>query len=696
MELFSREPTSSARIEIPPRAAPPGADTAWDVARQPYPSPLQERAPSRALKYTVADMAATSPNGAGPALNGLHSGSVSPRTVATPKTVQFVLVFQESPYRARLPLRVSIYPHDTTDSIITTVKNFYGLYSGPTVSKGVSFEDEQGNTLIARYENFRNNMTVYVRVIEELPPFGSHGYHPPPLNAQGYYNINGYAQAPQQTEHHTSRPTSRTSRLRSPSPNGGRGRRSTSVGANSAGGKKGRSRSSKNRSQTNGDGHSDSFNGYSSGDGAPGSSSGRAKEQLGNTDISVENIVEGGRRKRAKFESSELPLFAPPQMPAATSNPSVSPARRMDHHRNSLPFIHPGQNPFSNPAPLQSPQSYHNGYAHLGMHATPGGNSRRGRESCGYPSGQGIGPGMHMMLTPDPTVGSCMSEEDKDVAMQLMRLGEISTHGRASASTLDDTFSGRADAASSTGATSEADSCGEEDMPSTRRQKLDASGFHKKTFHITESHFVGPQDSAEVSCDDADRSDGENGAMAAPPTKPNKLKANTLTKVRPQPANKTKSSKPAKPKVKKAADAAGPLSPASIPASRKQSIVSNPTFPPTPGEEEQPDLSTKPRCQRCRKSKKGCDRQRPCGRCRDAGIPADQCISEDEGNGRKGRYGRHMGVPIKKEDMPPPPTTHLLPAAPIAVAATAAAGALPAAALNSALTMLDKNKKRKR
>jgi hypothetical protein len=24
------------------------------------------------------------------------------------------------------------------------------------------------------------------------------------------------------------------------------------------------------------------------------------------------------------------------------------------------------------------------------------------------------------------------------------------------------------------------------------------------------------------------------------------------------------------------------------------------------------------------------------------------CVSEDEGNGRKGRYGRHMGVPVKK------------------------------------------------
>ena len=33
-------------------------------------------------------------------------------------------------------------------------KNFFGLYDG----HGVSFEDKAGNTLIARYENFENNM----------------------------------------------------------------------------------------------------------------------------------------------------------------------------------------------------------------------------------------------------------------------------------------------------------------------------------------------------------------------------------------------------------------------------------------------------------------------------------------------------------------------------------------------------------
>jgi hypothetical protein len=227
---------------------------------------------------------------------GSHSGDVSPRTVTAPKTVEFILVFQESPYQARLPLRVSISPHDTTDSIISTVTMFYGLYSGPGVSKGVSFEDQDGNILIARYENFHNNMRVHVRVIEE--PLGP-GYHAALGVAQASYNDNAYL-----PQGHAPRPESRTSRLRSASPNRGRDRRSPSVGANPAGSKKGRSRSSKNRTQINGDGLGDSFNGYSSGDGAAGSSSGRAKEQLGNTDISVDNIVEGGRRKRAKFESS--------------------------------------------------------------------------------------------------------------------------------------------------------------------------------------------------------------------------------------------------------------------------------------------------------------------------------------------------------------------------------------------------------
>lgn len=290
------------------------------------------------------------------------------------------------------------------------------------------------------------------------------------------------------------------------------------------------------------------------------------------------------------------------------------------------------------------------------------------------------------MMTPDPTVKSAVSEEDKDVAMQLMWM---LTNGRASASTQDDTFSGRADAASSTGATSDVESCSEDEAPAARRQKLDAAGNHKKTPGTTDSHFAAPRDSTDVSGEDAGLSIGApNGTMVAPVEKSSKLKANTLLNAKPHPqsSHKIKSSKATKPNAK-AANTAGPMTPASLPASRKQSNASTTGFLLGPGEDEQPDLSTKPRCQRCRKSKKGCDRQRPCGRCRDAGLPAELCVSEDENNGRKGRYGRHMGVPIKTGDMPPP-TTNLLPAAPIAADALSLATSTPG--------ILDKAKKRKR
>lgn len=138
-------------------------------------------------------------------------------------------------------------------------------------------------------------------------------------------------------------------------------------------------------------------------------------------------------------------------------------------------------------------------------------------------------------------------------------------------------------------------------------------------------------------------------------------------------------SKPSKPKptttlytafnhTSKSTVGKGPLSPSSPTVYRTHSISSNPSLAqksrsttasisslPTPisgiisqhpdsfavvglsqeEEEERP----KPRCQRCRKSKKGCDRQRPCQRCKDAGIGIDGCISEDETGTRRGRAG---------------------------------------------------------
>lgn len=336
---------------------------------------------------------------------------------------------------------------------------------------------------------------------------------------------------------------------------------------------------------------------------------------------------------------------------------------------------------------MQYPQ--YNSLSHSGMYATPVSDHRRNRGSIGYlGNGAGSTAGGNILPTPDPTVGSCMSEEDKDVAIQLMRLGEMTnmSHGRTSASTLDDTFSGKADAASSTGATSESESESEAELPVARRQKLDDVGTVKPMYQTTDAHFIPKRESVDGNVEDADYEDSVNGStLADGQARPVKFKA--------PPKHKASSSmsKPGLPKALKAPRPANliktkklppvpavPMGPMAMPAPAKDDAASVSSI--QPGDDDHPDLSSKPRCQRCRKSKKGCDRQRPCGRCRDAGLSADQCVSEDEGNGRKGRYGRHMGVPIKKEDAPIPVQPTLLPAAPIAAAAILA----------------DKSKKRKR
>ncbi len=233
-----------------------------------------------------------------------------------PKNVTFELLFDgETQYRARLPMRVQIFPHDTTDSIVTTVKNFYGLYEGAT--KGVSFEDERGNTLIARYENFRNQMVIYVRVIPDYSQSSlSHGQ--PGCNSASPISANRVGhqleEPPQMLPPHpaqilsygqpNSRPVSRVANKRSVSP------RSKSRRSESAHKGYGRSCIKSREPSAHGtldDINSDAINGYSSGDGGACSvtSSRKARsEQLASAEISLDNILEGGRRKRAKFESS--------------------------------------------------------------------------------------------------------------------------------------------------------------------------------------------------------------------------------------------------------------------------------------------------------------------------------------------------------------------------------------------------------
>lgn len=345
--------------------------------------------------------------------------------------------------------------------------------------------------------------------------------------------------------------------------------------------------------------------------------------------------------------------------------------------------------------PFQSPQSYtEKAYGIAPSNSTtypipPVQHSHRLRDrvnaphistrasSRAVPRGQGFG----ILPTPDPTIASCISDED--VALQLMRLGDASnlSHGRTSASTLDDALSSRANVASS--ATSESGDEGEPTeqppLPATSIQPKSEtspelpSGFPKN--HYSNLHDGIPSlDSIEHSGDEVDGEylydEKKDGVFKSEPDDmANEFEPGNKTKnLFPKPTSSQKSrivgprkvSKPSKPrsigvskKSKPSSLSTGfktPLSPASLtPQSRKTSSASTINFQHQLGADEE-DLSSKPRCQRCRKSKKGCDRQRPCQRCQDAGIGADGCISEDEGNGRKGRFGRHMGVSVKKDN----------------------------------------------
>ncbi|KAF3400946.1 hypothetical protein DPV78_005989 [Talaromyces pinophilus] len=650
---------------------------------------------------------------------------------AAPKNVAFELLLDENTkLRARIPMRVQIFPHDTTDSIVTTVKNFYGIYDG--VASGVSFEDEHGTTLIARYENLRNNMTVYIRVI---PVHGyADSYEP---HYHGMAQMDGrkrpslgepFQLTPTTGQGHpygpaSSRPLSRTRRP-STSPSG-RGRRSASQ-------HKGSSRNGiKSRgSSAHGSFAEDPISGYSDSEGGHGSISGSRKarsEQFASSEISMDNIVQESRRKKPKFESSELPLFAPPQVPLAISTSSISPQRRSTGNDGEpSPFARPTHRPMNNRPPLPSPQSY--GYSEHGYgngsskssyysNAIFPDNGHRSRLSGGSVPGSGSRQTVSGILpTPDPTIASCISDED--VAMQLIRLGDASnfSHGRNSTSTLDDAFSGAADA-SSTGATSDGEFSENEDdndLPPRSRQRVESSPLlppgHIKQSYKGLDDILPSYDSTEASADEGEEyhqtSDpvideyhgDEYDDVDAPRAKKQKVKSDSVSSSKNR-TIKTASAKSAKNGKARSAPVARKSKPALPSANGVKTETPAQILSPAPSRKtsgsgvnfqhqlaaDEEDLSTKPRCQRCRKSKKGCDRQRPCGRCKDAGIGLEGCISEDEGNGRKGRYGRHMGVPIKKT-AEPGATVDVIglptPATPAESIITSASG--------------DKNKKRKR
>ncbi|KAF2156606.1 hypothetical protein K461DRAFT_1334 [Myriangium duriaei CBS 260.36] len=366
---------------------------------------------------------------------GLHEGSRPSPKSRDQKQVTFELLLPTAQSRARLPMRVMISKHDTTDSIIATVKNFYGLYEGP----GVSFLDRNGNIMIAAYDNFEDSMTVFVKVTEELPLITSNEVPTPVTASPKKPKLGPPIEMRPPAQHKYS---GYQSANRSPSPSSNYG--------------KSKSRSQKPQDLRDAlDNLRDDYSDSDGGNGSVASSRRSRADAHASAEISVDNIVEGGRRKRAKFESCELPLFVPPQVPVTTSLSSVSPQRRMNGDAASpLPFSN--QRTFAYSQPLPSPQSFgrsdasYQANAHLmGLAGPPppyNGHQLRGRPMSFQPPTRSSGG---ILPTPDPTVGSVISDED--VALQLMRLGEIGnmSHGRTSTSTMDDALSGKAEAASS-------------------------------------------------------------------------------------------------------------------------------------------------------------------------------------------------------------------------------------------------------
>ena len=322
-----------------------------------------------------------------------------------------------------------------------------------------------------------------------------------------------------------------------------------------------------------------------------------------------------------------------------TSISSVSPQRRIGQPNFGSPFQYSNQQTFSYQQPLPSPQSrsYSDVQAqNVGTFTPTYGNRELRQRPANYPAAR-YSNGSGILPTPDPTIGSVISDED--VALQLMRLGEasnFSSHGRTSTSTVDDALSGKAEASDYSEEGSDAD---DEDLPPAGYASDEYSGEEYEDRQ--DASFNGNSDSIVP------------GHMHQPnklmKTKPHGDKRDGTSV--PRKLSKSASISSNKPKSKKSIDGSSsgktPISPTSLPAQSRKASVASLTYAP-----DEEDLSAKPRCQRCRKSKKGCDRQRPCGRCRDAGIGIEGCVSEDEGNGRKGRYGRHMGVPIKKDGLP--------------------------------------------
>lgn len=371
--------------------------------------------------------------------------------------------------------------------------------------------------------------------------------------------------------------------------------------------------------------------------------------------------------------AQELPLFNPPQIPMSASMSSASPQRRWNGPNVNTPITTSNQQTFSYNQMMPSPLSYSNGdrsTVKSGYGLPAGASKPFGSQLRGPSLGSALPQRFHGannrgdLPTPAPTIGSAMSDED--VAIQLMRLGDTSnlSHGRTSTSTVDDALSGKAEVASSAGASdNESEEAGTGILPrmaassraagtrvgSNKRKlsKIDTDLPSAGSVYTSGEEYEDDRDGSFKGNSDEIRPQAafasQSRSKSASGKSKSSRKSSVTTMGRTKTSTTSKSRQQQTPKI--------PPSPYSLPPSnREDSNASSLNYQSQLGVDDD-DLSAMPRCQRCRKSKKGCDRQRPCGRCSEAGIGIEGCISEDEGNGRKGRFGRHMGVVAKKTSL---------------------------------------------
>lgn len=616
------------------------------------------------------------------------------------------------------PKTLHIYPHDTTNSITTTVKNMFGLNLHE--DSALSFQDPEGRYMILQHENFEDGMTVNVRV-EEGPHRYSYHFHSSLLD-----HLEPSA--------------------RSVSPSAARGRRSASAGGRSRILKRPASSHNWEHGQDRVDRYpQDYFQQQPPQQFLPEDYEEEQRsrvEPLASAEISLVNIVEGSRRKRPKFSSDvstlglrpwlpillnivqELPLFPTPALPRndGSTASSVSPSRPIGEV--STPYA-PRNYGYPHPTP---PSAY--GY-------NTGNSSTQATSS--WPQSRTNGNGT--FPTPAPTIASCISDEE--VAVQLMRLGRVCS---ATTSTQEDNYEdeafssdggefgddGRSDTTElpdpppglpnspiiyardkmkfksldeilpSFDSTDPSDNdespesiaptqhYSYEELPRVveqHRQQPHTAGGEDEDFDDgfdddADETYIGKEEEDDDADYDEDLDDipliktvrgrKTSSVPSGPPSnvgigpkaKPALPKGVAKAiKRKQQPTLQTHGLK----KPKHSPESQWPISPASPPSSRKPSVVSSsngnsnksrsntittltlstPTSlygqqTATPVDDRPHVLGPdeplpKPRCQRCRKSKKGCDRQRPCQRCKDAGIGADGCISEDEAGTRRGR-----------------------------------------------------------